>query len=232
MDINSHILSSFNDNLESIRKRLIEMVNVVEGSIISSKDALIDGDLDLSNRVIADDDYIDNEERVIDDLAINTLLRYNPVASDLRFVVSSLSIAKNLERIGDHASQIAKNTRKIYKKSVMKPDLDYINDLFTLALEQFQHAKHAIINTNTKSAEKCLEGEENMRKITKKISKIFVRIMGNDSDEVTTYLSLVMIARSVERISKLSCNIAEDIIYIETAENLRGQDATPPTNEE
>lgn len=223
MEINSHILSSFNDDLELIKKRLIEMAEVVETSLNSSRDALVKGDLDLSNTVIADDDLIDDTERIIDNLAMNTLLKYNPVASDLRFVVSAISIAKNLERIGDHASQIAKNTRKIYKKGDAGLDLEYIRDLFTLSLEQFEHAKKAIVYTDTSHAEKCLEGEEYMRKAAKKISKIFVKMMADEEAEVSAYVSLVLIARSVERVAKLSCNISEDIIFIETAENAREQ---------
>jgi len=188
MDIKSHILSSFNEDLTTIRNHLIEMVEMVEDS------------------------------------AMDVLLRYNPMASDLRFVVSSISIAKNLERVGDHASQIAKNTRKIYKKGVMETDLNYIKDLFQLTNKQFEFAKAAILKNDPENAQKCLDGEEHMRNITKKVSKIFVKMMGEGAENASNYMSLVMIARSIERISKISCNIAEDIIYIETAENVRDQE--------
>lgn len=224
MDIKSHILSSFNEDLATIRNHLIEMVELVESSLNRAEEGLAEGNTTLCANVVADDDAIDGTERVIDRIAMDVLLRYNPVASDLRFVVSSISIAKNLERIGDHASQIAKNTRKIYKKEIMGSDLAHIKDLFSLTTQQFQHAKHAIIKTDPKSAEKCLDGEEHMRKITKKVSKIFVQMMGEGAENASTYMSLVMVARSIERISKISCNIAEDIIYIETAENVRDQE--------
>jgi len=167
MEINSHILSSFNEDLELIKKRLVEMVQVVEDSLNSSQQALIKGDISACKEIIADDDIIDDTERLIDNLAMNTLLRYNPVASDLRFVVSSISIAKTLERIGDHASHIAKSTRKIYKSEVMNLDLEYITALFTMAMEQFDYAKKAIATNDIQYAEKCLEGEESMRKSAK-----------------------------------------------------------------
>ena len=103
----------------------------------------------------------------------------------------------------------------------MNLDLEYIAALYTMAMEQFECVKKAIITNDIKYAEKCLEEEESMRKSAKKISKIFEKMMNDEATEVSSYLNLVLIARSVERISKLSCNVSEDIIYIETAQNIR-----------
>lgn len=221
MDTQSHILSSFNEDLAKLKDYLVEMVSKVESSFEGSMQGLQERDLPLCGNVIADDETIDTAERIIDNLAMNVLLRYNPVASDLRFVVSSISIAKDLERIGDQASQIAKQSRKLIKKDLMSPDVKYIEDLYALALTQFQFAKQAILTTDKTAAEECLAGEDNVRAITKKVSKIFIKMMSNEGDAVPTYLSLVMIARSIERVSKLSCNISENIIFIETAEDVR-----------
>ena len=221
MNSKSHILSAFDKDLNTLRDKLIQMVTTVDNSLNASITGLLDSDASRCNKVIADDDVIDDLEAVIDSLAMDILLRYNPVASDLRFVVSSMSIAKNLERIGDHAAQIAKQAKKLEGEDIMAPDLEYIKDLFVVAIGLFGHAKQAILDNSTASAEDCIKGEENMRFLNKKISKIFVKIMSSEASNVSSYLSLVMVARSIERFARLSCNISEDIIYIATAENVR-----------
>jgi len=197
------------------------MVKTVETSLDQCMEALLKEQRELCNTIIAEDDEIDEMHHVIDSHAASILMRFNPVASDLRFVICSISIAKNLERIADHISQIAKNSRKVLKKEVMSTDVNYVNDLFTIARQQFENAKMAIIKADPEIAEKCLLEDDKMRKLNKKISKIYVGMMNEPSNDISAYLALVMIARSFERISKLSCNIAEEIIYIETAEGVR-----------
>lgn len=221
MEINTHILTNFNDDLSALKARLDLMVKTVETSLDQCMEALLKEQRELCNTIIAEDDEIDEMHHVIDSHAASILMRFNPVASDLRFVICSISIAKNLERIADHISQIAKNSRKVLKKEVMSTDVNYVNDLFTIARQQFENAKMAIIKADPEIAEKCLLEDDKMRKLNKKISKIYVGMMNEPSNDISAYLALVMIARSFERISKLSCNIAEEIIYIETAEGVR-----------
>ena len=134
MEINTHILTNFNDDLTSLKKRLDFMVKTVESSLDQCMEALLKEQRDLCNTIIAEDGEIDAMHHVIDSHAASILMRYNPVASDLRFVICSISIAKNLERIADHVAEIAKQTRKVLKKEVMSTDLNYVNDLYTICL--------------------------------------------------------------------------------------------------
>ena len=226
MEINTHILTNFNDDLSALQSKLDFMVKTVESSLDQCMEALLKEQKELCNTIIAEDDDIDAMQHVIDSHAASILMRYNPVASDLRFVICSISIAKNLERVADHIAEIAKNSRKVLKKAVMSTDVNYVNDLFSIARQQFENAKIAIIKADPEIAEKCLNEHNKMRKLNKKISKIYVGMMNEQSNDISAYLALVMIARSFERISQLSCNIAEEIIYIETAEGAR---ATEPT---
>jgi len=226
MEINTHILTNFNDDLSALKSKLDVMVKTVETSLDQCMEALLKEQRDMCNNIIADDEEIDSLHNNIDGHAAGILMRYNPVASDLRFVICSISIAKNLERIADHIAEIARNTRKVLKKEVMSTDLNYVNDLFTIARKQFENAKLAIIKADPEIAELCLQEHNKMRKLNKKISKIYVGMMNEQSNDISAYLSLVMIARSFERISQLSGNIAEEIIYIETAEGVRAEAET------
>ena len=157
MEINTHILSTFNKDLATLKEHLAQLVETVDKSLENALVALKTGDTNLCKQIIAEDDLIDTQHRLIDALAMNTLVRYNPMASDLRFIVSSISIAKNLERIGDHTVEIAGNAKKIYRKKSAEDsnlDVEYVTDLYEMAISQFKLAKEAILNVDIKQA--CL----------------------------------------------------------------------------
>ncbi len=193
------------------------MLTLIETSFNRAEEAFVNNDQALCDSIIVSDEAINNKEVVIDNLAMDILLKYKPVASDLRFVVSSISIAKSIERLGDHLCRIAKQIKKLDKSVLMAPDVEYIKDLFSLAKEQLAHTKEAILTHDASEAGECLDGEERAKETSKQISAIFVNLMSQDNEGIPNYLSLIFIARSIQRFSKLCTNIAEDIIYIETS---------------
>ena len=106
----THIVKSFDDDLAQIESLILEMGGLVETQILEAAQALINRDLELAKKVRSDDKVVDQLEGQIDDKALRTLALRQPLAGDLRQVISALKIAANLERIGDYAKNIAKRT--------------------------------------------------------------------------------------------------------------------------
>ena len=147
----SHILSSFDGELEQLRIDVIQMGNLVLRAFETSVKGLLEQDTGLCNDVIADDDIIDQKEKTIDGNGMSILLRYSPVASDFRSAVSSLSISRSLERIGDHAVNISKSGRKILKHGEF-PEARLVAPLFEATRDLLNKSLRAYTNSDSKLA--------------------------------------------------------------------------------
>src|SRR5947207_12214575 len=113
MVVPKHILGTFDDALTSLRKDLLMMAGLAERSLDRAIKGLLQRDDDLCTHAIADDEEIDQLEKQIDKDGFEILLRYQPVASDLRRVISAIKLSPNIERVGDQATNIAKRARKL-----------------------------------------------------------------------------------------------------------------------
>ncbi len=118
-----HIIKDFDQALTALKGEVLKMAAQTRHNLERAIRALLERDKELANSVIADDDEVDEFERSIDKIGMNLLLKYQPIASDLRLVVSSMKISMNLERISDHATNIAKRSKKIMAtpNSLMSP---------------------------------------------------------------------------------------------------------------
>ncbi|MBC7980027.1 MAG: hypothetical protein H7Y36_05640, partial [Armatimonadetes bacterium] len=127
-----HILKDFDQLIASMKGEVLSMAARARHNLERAIGALMDRNLEQANSVIADDDDVDEQERLIDQLGMDILVRYHPMATDLRLVVSSMKISMNLERISDHATNIAKRAKKIMATSELQ-DVNLIEPLYTLA---------------------------------------------------------------------------------------------------
>ena len=112
---NQHIFREFDKLMENLKTEVLSMASMTRQNLERAMRALLERDLDLSRAVIADDSDVDELERKIDQSGMNILVRFHPMASDLRLVITSMKMAHNLERISDHAVNIAKRAKKICK---------------------------------------------------------------------------------------------------------------------
>ena len=215
-----HILRSFDDELEELRGEVIKMGGQVVRSVDQAVAAVISGDGSGCSEVIDDDTVVDRKEMQIDDLGMSILLRHTPVASDLRMVVSSLNITRNLERIGDHAVNIAKRALKIIKAGGCA-ETSHIEPLFEASRKVVSAALLAYADVDGEGALRVRKMDEEVDQIEKRLSKSFTVLMGEEGAKRDALLHLLFIARSLERIADLAVNIAEDLFYITSAEDIR-----------
>lgn len=215
-----HIIASFDESLENLRSELLEMGRMSRKSVELSVRGLLERNLDYCNKVIADDETINQSEKDIDELGIETLLKYRPVAQDLRLVISSMNISRNLERMADHAVYIAKRGRKILKAYDRQED-QLIEPLFTAVDTLFDDSLRCFIDGDVELGHQLKEKNRLAKTEAKRLVKVYSRNLEEATELSEYYLHLIFIARSLQRIGSLSVNIAEDAVFHESAEDIR-----------
>ncbi len=215
-----HILSEFDEALRSLRTNTLEIGILAKKNVENAFTGLTHRDQTICNQVIADDEEVDQLEIQIDNDSLQIMAKFQPFASDLRLVVASMKITHNLERISDHAVSIAKRARKIIKHPEIE-DTALLEPAYKHALSMLNIAIESYSDNSTEKALEVLSMDENLNKFHKAATKAFTKKLEDPCDNYKTYLNLVFITRWTERIGDLSTNIAEDVIFMESAQDIR-----------
>ena len=220
MDTGGHIISGFNDALTELKETTISMGTNALANIDHAITGLLSRNKNLCNQSIADDDEEDRLEMEVDRLGMAIIIKYRPLATDLRMVIASMKIASNLERISDHAVSIAKRARKMLKNE----EIDATSTLQNLYNESREHLVKAIqayADGDAKIALEVVEKDGAVGKIYKKASKSYTKLLEGTDGHERDYLDLVFIARYLDRVAGLATNIAEDVIFTQTNLDVR-----------
>ncbi len=216
----THILASFDATLHKLRSELLEMGRITRQNVELSVRGLLERNKDLCNQVVADDDVIDQHEIAVDEISMETLLKYRPVASDLRLVLSTMSISRSMERMGDHAVYIAKRSRKVIANYDLA-DSQLLEPIFSKVDSIFEKALRSFIDGDVDLADQLDDDYSSAKKDIKALIKKFTHQLEETSELSEYYLHLIFIARSLQRVAALSVNVSEDAIFHESAEDIR-----------
>lgn len=219
MNVSPHILHEFEDSLKEIKSSVLKMAAIAAENLENAVTGLLERNEDLCNDAIAEDEEVNNYERKIDKDSMEILLRFNPLASDLRAVVGSMKISTNLERIADQAENIARRARKNLKKTEV-PEVHLIKPVYELAAHLLSDAMRAYSDSNTALALTLFDRDTELDKLHKKAIKTLTKAIEDDQDNLKTYLNLIFIVRCLERVGDHAVNIGEDAVYIEEAANI------------
>lgn len=215
-----HILKNYDDDLSALKDSVMEMgAGVLKGMELAIK-GLINGDREQCYDVIDFDEVTDAQEKKIDEQGMSILLRFNPVASDLRQVLSAINICRSLERIGDHAVNIAKRSRKIIKAGLIE-EVRLIDPLYLETEKIVSASLTAYSDVDEKAGLAAIEMDRQVDKIHKSLSKTLSHKIADTNEDTESLLNVIFIARSLERIGDLAANIAEDVVFITSAEDIR-----------
>ena len=217
---NSHILRDFDQAITTLRGEVLSMAAKARHNLERGVRALLERNVELANAVIADDDEVDDSERRIDQLGMDILVRFHPVATDLRLVVSSMKISMNLERISDHATNIAKRAKKISASSDL-PDVTLIEPLYTLADHLLRDAISAYSDRNATLGASLHGRDKELDKMHHAATATFGSRIEQSNGRSQDYLHLILVTRSLERVGDLATNIGEDAVFLEAARDLR-----------
>jgi phosphate transport system protein len=225
----NHILGTFDEALGSLRNNVLMMSSLTERSLDRALNGLLQRDDELCTTAIADDEEIDQLEKQVDKDGVDLLLRFQPVASDLRRVVSAMKLSGNLERVADQAVKIARKARKLNKHPAL-PETDLIEPMRKHAVTMFKDSVDAYIREDVELALTLKARDKLLDEMNARASKALIQRMAEDPDQLRGYLNLMFIARHLERVGDHATNIAEDAVYAAAAEDIRHQPFIPERN--
>ncbi len=217
---NQHILRDFDLAISTLRNEVLTMAGKARHNLERAIRALLERNVELANAVIADDDEVDDCERKIDQLGMEILVRFHPVATDLRLVVSSMKISMNLERIADHATNIAKRAKKL-SAGYDLPDATLIEPLYTLADHLLRDAISAYSDRNGTLGASLHSRDKELDRMHDAATATFGSRIEQSNGRSEDYLHLILVTRSLERVGDLATNIGEDAVFVDVARDLR-----------
>lgn len=216
----AHILRDFDQAISTLRGEVLSMAAKARHNLERAVRALMERNTELANAAIADDDEVDDSERKIDQLGMEILVRFHPMASDLRLVVSSMKISMNLERISDHATNIAKRAKKLTAGQDL-PDVTLIEPLYTLADHLLRDAISAYSDHNAALGASLHARDKELDRMHNEATTTFGSRIEQSTGRSQDYLHLILVTRSLERVGDLATNIGEDAVFLEAARDLR-----------
>jgi phosphate transport system protein len=221
----------FSERLETLRRQLIAMGAEAERQIASAIEALVTGDAARARAVIEGDKVIDQMEIKIDEGAVELLATQQPVAGDLRLLVSALKINADLERIGDHAVNIAEAAERMSKSRPFKPWID-IPYMAEIARGMLQDSLDAFVRRDAALALAVCKRDDLLDEKNKSIIRELLTYMAENPTLITACIEIIGISRNLERVGDLATNIGEETIYIAQGDiikhNMGPRPATPP----
>jgi len=223
-----HILGTFDEALSSLRNNVLMMAGLAERTMDRAVKGLLQRDDNLAATAIADDEEIDQLEKQIDKDGIDVLLRFQPVASDLRRVVAAMKLSPNIERIADQATNIARRARKLNKHPAL-PEVEMIEPIQTHAMAMFKDAIDAFTREDVNLGRAVVARDKDLDYMNKIANRKLTERMAQDPKALRGYLNLIFISRCLERVGDHATNIAEDAVYAAAAEDIRHQPAGATT---
>jgi phosphate transport system protein len=206
--------------LEDIKKDLIYMANEVEDMLYKSLKALEKQDAELAREVIEIDKRIDTHEVQIEDKLLSLMALQQPVAVDLRFIIGALKMNNDLERIGDHATNIAKKCIQLAGEPYLKP-LEDIPKMGKISRSMLHDAVHAFINQNPDLARDVCVRDDEVDKLQQKIQDDMIKVLKDKNDKIKQGFELISIVNDLERVADLSTNLGEDVVFMREANIIR-----------
>ncbi len=222
----AHTSKDFEQELRTLRERLATMGERAARQIALAMKALADKDDELARDVIRNDAQIDRDENEVDELALQILATRQPVASDLRFITMSLKFVVDLERIGDLAGGIAKRALELNRLPSLEPRID-LSKLAALVQKNLQAALDAFVRKDADSATAVIAADAEIDKLNASLFAELIAHVATDPATVTRVLPLTSVCRYLERVGDHVKNLAEEVVYMVKATDVRHRPIVP-----
>jgi len=216
-----HILGTFDEALSSLRNNVLMMAGLAERTLDRAVKGLLQRDDSLCTTAIADDEEIDQLEKQIDKDGVDVLLRFQPVASDLRRVVAAMKLSPNIERIADQATNIARRARKLNRHPPLPEEI--IVPIQAHAMAMFKDSIDAFSREDVDLGRAVVARDKELDYMNKMANRRLTECMAQDPKQLRGYLNLIFVSRCLERVGDHATNIAEDAVYVAAAEDIRHQ---------
>ncbi len=210
----------FEEELQALKNRLLTMGALVEDRLRRAVVALIERRTELAQDVIAGDHEINDLQIEIDDRCLKLLALQQPMATDLRLITAAMKINADLERIGDQAVNIAENASRILGQPPLRPLLD-IPRMAALAEAMTRDSLDAFVRKDAPLARAVLARDDEVDRLKDQVFRVLLTHMMADPGTIERALSLILVSRNLERIADHATNIAEDVVFLVEARDVR-----------
>lgn len=208
----------FDRQLVQLNNELIEMGGMIEKAISDTVKALVNQDIELASNVIEYDEEIDHQEREIEQLCLKLLLQQQPVAKDLRLISAALKMITDMERIGDHATDISEITIELSKESYIKK-LDHIQQMAKETMVMLVQSVEAFVNKDMDKARAVIVHDDVVDDLFNKVKAELIAMIHEDVNAGEQASDLLMAAKYFERIGDHATNISEWVIFSITGQH-------------
>ena len=215
-----HVVRHFQEELEQLKGRLLEMGGLAEEHVRLAVKGLVDRDRDLIDRVMVSDGAVNALHIEIDQRCFTLLALYQPMAVDLRAIVAAVKINTDLERVGDLAINIVEAARQYVQHPPVKKLID-IPRMATIAQAMLRDALDAFVRRDTALAQRVLDQDDVLDDLKTQLFRELITYMLQTPATIEPALDLILISRHLERIGDHATNIAEDVIFMVSAKDVR-----------
>jgi phosphate transport system protein len=224
---------NFRDELDALQGRLLEMGGIVEEVVRRAVSAFLERDAALVEWAKREDDRIDVLEIEIDEAGLELLALFQPMAGDLRHIMSGLKVSNDLERVGDHWVNIAKAAGRIAGMPGM-PSVPELTEMAEIARGMLADCLASYIARDANAARAVLQRDVRVDRLRRSLFRILLTHMLEDPRRISPSLEVLLVAQNLERIADLSTNIAEDVVFIVEGRTIKHHHAgrTPSEDDE
>jgi phosphate transport system protein len=210
----------FEEELQVLKNRLLSMGALVEDRVHRAVHALMERDLDEAEALAGSDQEVNDLQIEIDDRCVKVLALQQPMATDLRLITSAIKINSDLERIGDQAVNIAESAIKVLNHSAGQPPAD-LRRIAELAERMTREALDSFVRKDAMLARSVILRDDEVDRLKDKLFGDLLATMVADPKRIPDALSFILISRNLERIADHATNIAEDVIFLVEAKDIR-----------
>ena len=218
-----HTVKAYDKELEALERRIAEMGGIAEKMVIDAMDALANSDAPLANRVIACDERLDALQREIEQSAILTIAKRQPMAVDLREIIGAIRVAGDLERVGDLAKNIAKRSLKIGDEARSPREVVGLKHMNDVATELLKDVLDAYAQRDTDRALAVWERDVELDALEDSVFRDLLTHMMEDPRNISYCAHLLFCSKNIERVGDHATNIAETVHYLVTGQPLPGE---------
>jgi len=204
--------TKFEEQLTQLHDKIMEMGAAVENAIADANNALMGQDVALAQRIIDSDDQIDIMEKEIESLCLKLILQQQPVAGDLRLVSAILKMTTDMERIGDHASDISEITIMLAGKPFIKK-LEHIPQMAEETMKMVKKSIDAFVRSDIKTADEVIASDDIVDDLFETVKRDLIALIKENADNGDQAIDLIMIAKYFERIGDHATNLAEWVVF-------------------
>ncbi len=216
----------FHEELQHLKAALLTMSGEAEAALGTAVEALLERDTAKAQRVIAGDGVIDAMENDIETACIALLALQQPMARDLRMITSALRIATDLERVGDHAVNIAQSADRLAASRPITPEPEII-EMARLARGMLSDALEAFIRGDADAGREVCQRDDRVDSLNRNVFRILLTHMMEDPHMISAGMELFLVSRNLERVADLATNIGEDVVFLVEGKSIKHGAAEP-----